>query len=182
MKVARVFSIDTLTSPSRALALTALFSIACVAAALGMQHIGGYDPCALCVEQRMSYLAGALISLVGLAIARRPRALIGTVAAAAVAYGWGLFTAARQVWLQAFPPKAAGCVLPKSLADDLGLADALPQVFAAGGDCLDGTAKFLGLTMPQASLLALAVLVAFLALVLVLQLRSRGARRALQRA
>ena len=142
-----------------------------------MQHVGGYDPCALCVEQRMAYLAGAVVSVGGLAMARSARALRLSLVAALAAYGWGLFTAGRQVWLQTFPPANAGCVMPHSLADDLGLAEMLPQVFAAGGDCLDGAAKLLGLTLPQASLVALTMLVAYLGWVLFAR-SSQGAVRA----
>lgn len=168
---------ETLSRPATALLLSAAVAIACVAAALLMQHVGGYEPCALCVEQRMAYLAAAVVSVGGMAAARSGRALRLSIAAALAAYGWGVFTAGRQVWLQAFPPANAGCVMPHSLADDLGLAAVLPQVFAAGGDCLDGTAKLLGLTLPQASLAALAMLASYLAWVLFAQ-RSRAGVRA----
>lgn len=161
--------------PRFALIATAVFGSACLVAALLMQHIGGYDPCALCVEQRMAYLAGAFISAGALTLSRSSRGLIGSVVAAAAAYTWGVVTAARQVYLQAFPPKTASCVLPRSLADDLGLADLLPQLFAAGGDCLDGSAKFLGLTLPQASLAAFCLMLGYLAWVLVRQRRAATA-------
>jgi disulfide bond formation protein DsbB len=151
-----------LLRPRTALLATALFSTACMVAALLMQYVGGYAPCVMCVEQRMAYVAGALVAVGGLVFARTPKALVATLLAATAAYGWGLTVAARQVWLQAFPPPSSGCVMAQSLADEIGLARVLPQLFAADGDCLAETAKILGLTMPQASLLAFCALIGVL--------------------
>ncbi len=170
--------LNVAAQPRFALIATAGFGSACLVAALLMQHLGGYDPCALCVEQRMAYLAGAFVSAGALTLSRSARGLVASVVAAMAAYTWGAVTAARQVYLQAFPPKTASCVLPRSLADDLGLADLLPQLFAAGGDCLDGSAKFLGLTLPQASLAAFCLLLGYLAWVLARQLRPATATAA----
>ena len=45
--------------------IVALLMAATVGIALGFQHIGGYIPCKLCLEQRTPYYAGAPLMLAG---------------------------------------------------------------------------------------------------------------------
>jgi disulfide bond formation protein DsbB len=56
------------SSASHSRTLTALFLAVAMAAvvgsALGFEHIGGYIPCALCLEQRIPYYIGAPLMLV----------------------------------------------------------------------------------------------------------------------
>jgi len=58
----------TASSASHSRTLTALFLAVAMAAvvgsALGFEHIGGYIPCALCLEQRIPYYIGAPLMLV----------------------------------------------------------------------------------------------------------------------
>ncbi|MCY0092464.1 disulfide bond formation protein B [Hoeflea ulvae] len=48
----------------------ALAMAAVVGTALGFEHIGGYIPCALCLEQRMPYYAGAPLMLIAAVVSR----------------------------------------------------------------------------------------------------------------
>ena len=54
--------------------LTALFLAVAMAvvvgSALGFEHIGGYIPCALCLEQRTPYYIGAPLMLVAAIVSR----------------------------------------------------------------------------------------------------------------
>jgi disulfide bond formation protein DsbB len=50
--------------------LTAILMVASVGIALGFQHIGGYIPCKLCLEQRTPYYAAAPVMLAGIAFWR----------------------------------------------------------------------------------------------------------------
>ena len=59
----------TRTATSTALFL-AIAMAATVATALGFEHIGGYIPCALCLEQRTPYYVGAPLMLATFLLAR----------------------------------------------------------------------------------------------------------------
>ncbi|AKI03256.1 disulfide bond formation protein DsbB [Hoeflea sp. IMCC20628] len=62
----------TTSSTNRARTMTALFLAVAMAivvgTALAFEHIGGYIPCALCLEQRMPYYVGAPLMLVAAVI------------------------------------------------------------------------------------------------------------------
>ena len=47
--------------------------------ALGFEHIGGYQPCALCLQERVPYYAGLPLALVAAIVARYPSARTLTV-------------------------------------------------------------------------------------------------------
>lgn len=55
----------TMTALFLALAMAAV-----VGSALGFEHIGGYIPCALCLEQRLPYYIGAPLMLVAAIVSR----------------------------------------------------------------------------------------------------------------
>jgi disulfide bond formation protein DsbB len=66
---------DLTTSPAnQTRTVTALFLAVAMAAvvgsALGFEHIGGYIPCALCLEQRTPYYIGAPLMLVAAIVSR----------------------------------------------------------------------------------------------------------------
>ncbi|MER2533905.1 MAG: disulfide bond formation protein B [Rhizobiaceae bacterium] len=77
---------------------TALFLAVAMAAtvgtALGFQHIGGYIPCKLCLEQRIPYYAGVPVALLAAlsAALRLPSAVTrGLLAVAGVLMAYGLY-------------------------------------------------------------------------------------------
>ena len=59
----------------RAGGIALLLAIAAILGALGFEHIGGYIPCPLCLQQRWAYYAGIPALFIALAIlsAERPR-------------------------------------------------------------------------------------------------------------
>jgi disulfide bond formation protein DsbB len=63
-------------APHRLTAAFLLFGMAAViATVLAFQHIGGYIPCKLCLEQRQPYYAAIPLALIALALPARPAAL-----------------------------------------------------------------------------------------------------------
>lgn len=68
--------------------------VAAIATAWGFQLIGGFVPCALCLEQRVPYYAGlplALLALILMVAGRKVPAMLLLLAVAAIfAYGSGL--------------------------------------------------------------------------------------------
>ena len=61
---------DAQTHRSLAALFLAVAMTVVVGSALGFEHIGGYIPCALCLEQRTPYYIGAPLMLVAAIISR----------------------------------------------------------------------------------------------------------------
>lgn len=109
---------DLLRSPaSRTGVLVLVGAVVVILAALGFEHIGGYVPCPLCLQQRYAYYLAIPVLLGALAGSRRP----GTAAAAlfllvAVAFfvnaGLGTYQAGAE-WKFWDPP--ASCAAPTTL-------------------------------------------------------------------
>src|SRR5262245_33165048 len=82
--------------------LVLLVAIAVIAAALAFEHIGGYAPCPLCLQQRYAYYAGIPVLFLALVLlaAERPglaSALFALVALAFLANaGLGIYHAGAE--------------------------------------------------------------------------------------
>lgn len=121
---------------------------------LALQHFVHLEPCPMCVMQRYAFVLCGIVALV--AAVHNPAgfgavAYGGLLAAVAVA-GGGI--AARQSWIQHFPPKVADCGPDlEFLLDSFPLAQALPMIFSGAGDCSKVQWTFLGLSIPEWALL-----------------------------
>lgn len=81
--------------------------------------------------------------------------------------GFGAFVAARQTWLQWYPPEVATCGRDfYGMIEDFPLNRAIPMIFKGGGDCAAIDWTFLGGSIANWSLLSFSVF-AVLALLLV---------------
>lgn len=140
-----------------------------VATSFFVQHGLHIDPCSLCIIQRLTYIACAVLAVGAFALHAKPagRVLCALVAVAAIG-GFGV--AAYQTWLQAFPPAHASCSAGFAmLLDDTPFEGAWRWLMDAPGDCREITFRIAGLSMAQAS----AMLFAAIATVAVLVLRRR---------
>lgn len=77
-------------TPAQLALLALALAFAGIVSALAFQHIGGYAPCALCLQQRYAYYAGIPLAVAGLAFLLSGRAtpasaLLGLVALAFLA-------------------------------------------------------------------------------------------------
>jgi disulfide bond formation protein DsbB len=74
--------------------LLLLGGLAVIATAWGFQLIGGYDPCELCLEQRVPYYVGLPLTVLALVLALKgsngPAALVLILTVAVFVYGSGL--------------------------------------------------------------------------------------------
>lgn len=118
-------------------------------------------PCPLCVMQRMAYL---LVGFMALAAAvHRPagggRRVYGALMVLAALAGAGI--AAWQVVLT-YQPELASCAISpeERFLNALPLAAWWPEMFEANGDCTKVEWTFLGLSVPELSLIAFLVLAA----------------------
>ena len=139
---------------------------------LYLQHVVGLEPCPMCVVQRYALVALALFAGLASAVrghgARVAWAVLGIVASVG-----GAFTAARQSWLQWYPPEFTSCGRDiYGMIETFPLQRALPMIFRGSGDCSKIDWTFLGLTIANWSFIAFAVFG-----ILLIGLMAIGARR-----
>lgn len=109
-----------------------------------LQLIEGVVPCPMCIMQRLVWIAIVVVSLVGVVWygQRRMRAI--HILHAVLALG-GACVAARQSWLQWFPPQAASCGRDfYGIVGTFPLLQALPMLLKGSGDCSAVDWTFLG--------------------------------------
>jgi disulfide bond formation protein DsbB len=137
------------TKPAIAATLALVFGAATITAAWGFQLLGGYVPCALCLEQRIPYYVALPVLAAGL-LARRfgaPTVVLRAalvVAAAAFAYGLALAIYHAGVEWGYFPAPAdcGGGVATTGNAGDL-----MAQLKATRvASCSDATWRMFGLS------------------------------------
>jgi len=111
---------------------------------LYLQHVVGLEPCPMCIVQRYTMVLIAVVAAIGAAVSGRRThlALAGLLAVLAV---FGAFVAARQSWLQWYPPEIATCGRDfYGMIENFPLQRAIPMIFKGSGDCTAIDWTFLG--------------------------------------
>jgi len=126
----------------------ALVAIACISmlsfGVLYLQNYLGTVPCPMCIVQRYAMLAVVLMSLFGMSEKSRTRTLVMSWLVFFTA-GFGAFVAARQSWLQWYPPEVVSCGRDfYGMIENFPLQRAVPMIFKGGGDCTKVDWTFLG--------------------------------------
>ena len=141
-----------------------------IATVLGFQHIGGYIPCALCLQQRIPYYVAIPVLVVALvatiALGRVSILKVGLVSAGiamVIAAGLGAYHAGVE-WDWWAGPTTCGTVSGGSMGDAGSLLDQLSSVRPPSCDAAAG--RFLGLSFAGWNVVASLMLaaLAFLAL------------------
>jgi protein dithiol:quinone oxidoreductase len=110
------------THPRRVLAAISAVCLGLLAFGLYLQHVVGLEPCPMCIVQRYALV------LVLLLVA-----------------GFGAFVAARQSWLQWYPPEIVTCGRDfYGMIETFPLKRAVPMIFKGSGDCTKIDWTFLG--------------------------------------
>ena len=128
----------------RVFALVALACVGMLAFGMYLQHVVGLNPCPMCIVQRYALIGVAVIALVG-ALLSRPtgQAVFGVLMA--LKAGFGAFTAARQSWIQWYPPEVVSCGRDfYGMVENFPLQRAIPMIFKGSGDCTKVDWTFLG--------------------------------------
>lgn len=130
-----------------------------MAYALYSQHVLGYEPCPLCIFQRVAVIALGIVFLLGALLApatRRGRVAWGVLALLPALAGMGI--AGRHVWMQNLPPgQVPACGPPlEFLRETLPLVDVIKKVLTGSGQCATIDWTLLGLSMPAWVLIAFA--------------------------
>lgn len=130
--------------PRRVLALIAAACVAMLAFGLYLQHVVGLEPCPMCIVQRYALIGVAVLA--GLTAIAKSRGLLVTGSALMVLMaGFGAFVAARQSFLQWYPPEVASCGRDfYGMIETFPLKRAIPMIFKGSGDCTKIDWTFLG--------------------------------------
>ena len=158
-----------ITAPRRVLALVSVTCIGMLAFGLYLQHVVGLEPCPMCIVQRYALILVAVVS--GLAAFSRSRGvLIGASALGLLFAGFGAFVAARQSFLQWYPPEIASCGRDfYGMIETFPLKRAIPMIFKGSGDCTKIDWTFLGGSIANWSFVCF-VVIALMGLLLVARL------------
>jgi len=161
-------------SPRKLLALIVLLVVVSMAGGIFFQYVLLLEPCPLCVLQRVAIIGAGIFAALGLLAAGAFGQLLAAGMATAFALA-GAGVAGWHSWILVFPPESMTCGRPfQWFHDDFPLATWLPKLFAGEGDCLKVDWTFLGLAIPNMSLIA------FLLLIITALLAVRGAWRRLR--
>ena len=123
--------------------LTALASIGMLVFGFYLQHVVGLNPCPMCIVQRYALIGVVVLGLIGWRLQGKGLALTALVLA--LDAGFGGFTAARQSWLQWYPPEIVTCGRDfYGMVENFPLNRAIPMIFKGSGDCTKIDWTFLG--------------------------------------
>ncbi len=130
--------------PRRVFAFIASVCIAMLAFSQYLQHVVGIEPCPMCIVQRYAFVAIALIA--GLASSSNKKSIHqGGAVLLLLSAGFGAYVAARQSWLQWYPPEFQSCGRDfYGMIENFPLQRAIPMIFKGSGDCSKVDWTFLG--------------------------------------
>ena len=154
------------TAPRRILALICLACVAMLAFGLYLQHVVGLEPCPMCIVQRYALIFVAVFA--GLASARDSKGWWMSLGVLALLMsGFGAFVAARQSWLQWYPPEFATCGRDfYGMIEHYSFSRSIPMIFQGSGDCAAVDWTLLGGSIANWSFICFALFFVLLALLL----------------
>ncbi len=131
----------------RVFGLIALACAGLLAFGLYLQHVVGLNPCPMCIVQRYAMIGLLLLGLVGFFV-RRAAVASGLALLLTLMAGFGAFVAARQSWLQWYPPEVVSCGRDfYGMIENFPIGRAIPMIFKGSGDCSAIDWTFLGGTI-----------------------------------
>jgi len=147
----------------------ALYASGLMGFGLFLQYVKHLDPCPLCMVQRVVFIA--ILVLFALATLQAPKRLGERVYATLISLFalTGVGVAARHIWIQNLPKDQVPACGPglDYMLETMPMSDVLKQLLHGSGECAEKVWSFLGLGIPEWSLLCYlalgswAVLIAF---------------------
>ena len=124
--------------------LTAAVAALLLAFGLYLQHVVGLVPCPMCIVQRYAFVLVALLAAIA-ATRTSPRAWVVLGVLIFLLSAFGAFVAARQSYLQWYPPEVFTCGRDLyGMIESFPLQRVIPMVFKGSGDCTAVDWTFLG--------------------------------------
>jgi disulfide bond formation protein DsbB len=131
-------------SPRQTWALVALACVGLLGFGAYLQHVVGLEPCPMCIVQRYAMTGIGLVAVVAVFGHKGWLGWVMTTLGTGLALG-GAFVAARQSWLQWYPPETLSCGRDfYGMVESFPLQRAIPMIFRGGGDCTKIDWTFLG--------------------------------------
>lgn len=148
-------------APRRAFGMVALACVAMLVFGLYLQHVVGLEPCPMCIVQRYALILVAVCAALTSASSRRGLHVTGGALMVVLAVA-GAYVAARQSWLQWYPPEVVSCGRDLyGMIETFPLKRALPMIFRGGGDCSKVDWTFLGGTIANWSFVCFSAFAVF---------------------
>jgi protein dithiol:quinone oxidoreductase len=155
------------------MALLAGACVAMLAFGLYLQHGVGLEPCPMCIVQRYALIFVAVSALLACSSSLRGLQITGAIAGILTG-GFGAFVAARQSWLQWYPPEEASCGRDLyGMIETFPLKRAIPLIFKGSGDCTKIDWTFLGLSIANWSFICFVGFALLMGVLLVRRWRSK---------
>lgn len=140
--------------PRSVLAAIAALCVGLLAFGLYLQHVVGLEPCPMCVVQRYTLVGVFVLALVAALLCRGRGTQVLASAGLVVLASFGAFVAARQSFLQWYPPEVVSCGRDfYGMIEAFPLQRVIPMLFKGSGDCSAIDWTFLGLTIANWSFL-----------------------------
>jgi len=142
--------------------LAVMAVVAMLFAQVYLEQILGLPPCPLCMTQRVFVVLWGVIALIAALHnpARMGRRIYATLCALAALAGAAI--AVRHVWIQHLPPDQVPACGPslQYMLDTLPFSETLSLVLMGDGECAAIHWTFLGLSIPEQTLVMAAVVLA----------------------
>jgi protein dithiol:quinone oxidoreductase len=152
--------------PRRWSALASAVCVALLLYGLYLQHGVGLEPCPMCIVQRYALMLIALVAALNSLHPKKTLQLWGHFTLLLLALG-GAFVAARQSWLQWYPPEVVSCGRDLyGMIESFPLQRVIPMVFRGSGDCSTIDWTFLGGSIANWSFVCFSALAVFATLML----------------
>jgi protein dithiol:quinone oxidoreductase len=135
------------------MAMLALGCIAMLGFGFYLQHVGGLEPCPMCIVQRYAMILIAIQAAISAATGVKSIQISTSLLVVVTALG-GAFVAARQSWLQWYPPEIASCGRDiYGMIETFPLQNVVPMILKGSGDCTKIDWTFLGASIANWSFL-----------------------------
>ena len=159
--------------PRRSLQLIALVCFGLLGFGLYLQHVVGLEPCPMCIVQRYVMAIMLLLALLLATASRQGAHSLGLVLMLPLG-SFGAFVAARQSWLQWYPPEMYSCGRDfYGMIETFPLKRAIPMIFRGSGDCTRVDWTYLGLSIANWSFMVFVAMTIYAGWVLLRVIRRR---------
>lgn len=131
-------------APRRILLSLSLVCLCMLGFGLYLQLVVGLNPCPMCIVQRYALILVAVCAALTSISGKKGVHIAGSLLMALLA-GAGAYVAARQSWLQWYPPEVVSCGRDfYGMIETFPLQRAIPMIFRGTGDCSKVDWSFLG--------------------------------------